>query len=516
MRTSRIALLGAVASVALLSFSSRAHADGTLGRTTVGVTPSSGMSADYKRGSKFTLSENAALRLICAYLDSAGGGSGQQRFRYVVYRDSGGAPGAKVAETNWNGVTAVPGASGGRWICETPGPMPLSPGNYWLMIHTSGNAGILRYYYDGPADWYGNADNWADGAADPFGSGGAGGGTVSIYATYTTNTQTAGRTTVGTLRSSPVSNDFKRASSFTVTGTGGVVRTGAIYLDGLGGGSGQSFPQVGIYRDANGVPGALLTRGSAQTVFAGEPGLWRSIGFLWEQLAPGKYWLALQTVGDGGTVTRYALDGTGNWYGNPASPMEVISDPFGPGSTGNGTISGFVSYQPGTFTTSRFGRTTPAVALKGLSANYIRGSKFHLETNKEAAVTALWAYLDGKGGATGSQAIRMALYAAPNEDTVPWPTLIADSSTVNIAAGTAPGWVRFAMPTTLVFTGDFLIMIHTGDGAAVARSYGDGAANWTGRADVFSDGSDDEMRGALDVGTVTLAVNAEYEEFTPQ
>ena len=38
---------------------------------------------------------------------------------------------------------------------------------------------------DGAANWYGNADAFADGAANPFGTGTAGTGTLSVNASYT-------------------------------------------------------------------------------------------------------------------------------------------------------------------------------------------------------------------------------------------------------------------------------------------------------------------------------------------
>ncbi len=60
-------------------------ANAYLGRTDPGTVPSAGMSADFKRGSRFTLSEPATVQEVCAFLDGNGGASGEQRVSYVIY-----------------------------------------------------------------------------------------------------------------------------------------------------------------------------------------------------------------------------------------------------------------------------------------------------------------------------------------------------------------------------------------------------------------------------------------------
>ncbi len=67
------------------------------------------------------------------------------------------------------------------------------------MLQSGGTAGVARYYSDGPANWYGGVDAFADGASDPFGAGGTGTGTLSVYAAYVEANELAhaGRTTVG-------------------------------------------------------------------------------------------------------------------------------------------------------------------------------------------------------------------------------------------------------------------------------------------------------------------------------
>src|SRR5687768_9695745 len=93
---------GIFALLTVLAFPALVPAEaGTFGRTTVGTIPSSGLSPDYKRGSKFTLSESVVLTDFYAYLDGYGGPqSGRQRLTIVVYRDAGGVPGPKITESS--------------------------------------------------------------------------------------------------------------------------------------------------------------------------------------------------------------------------------------------------------------------------------------------------------------------------------------------------------------------------------------------------------------------------------
>jgi hypothetical protein len=167
----------------------------TFGRITVGTTPSGGLRPDYKRGSKFTLTQTGTLKKLCAYLDGMGtveGGQDYQNFRLALYRDAGGVPDTKVAEA-LSVVGSVLENTAGQWACQDTALVPLSPGNYWIVVHSGGTAysggfpgvgNIIRYFYDGTGNWYGNADNFYDGASNPFGAGGSGDGTMSAYVSF--------------------------------------------------------------------------------------------------------------------------------------------------------------------------------------------------------------------------------------------------------------------------------------------------------------------------------------------
>src|SRR6185295_458574 len=114
------------------------------------------------------------------------------------------------------------------------------------------------------------------------------------------------------------------------------------------------------------------------------------------------------------------------------------SSPFGAGSAGTGTISAVAMFSPAEVASIKFGRTTVATKpSKGLTANYLRGSRhFSFYYINGGTPTAFWAYLDGLGGATGTQTLRIALYGEPM---VLQPNFkVFESDVVTIAAGTPP------------------------------------------------------------------------------
>src|SRR5690242_827226 len=98
MAMKRYRSLAALAALLTLVALTPAHAQ-TLGRTTIGTTPSGGLRADFSRGSKFSSTGGGTLTQLCAYLDGKGGASGSQNVRLVLYRDANGVPGAKISET---------------------------------------------------------------------------------------------------------------------------------------------------------------------------------------------------------------------------------------------------------------------------------------------------------------------------------------------------------------------------------------------------------------------------------
>jgi hypothetical protein len=161
------------------------------------------------------------------------------------------------------------------------------------------------------------------------------------------------------------------------------------------------------------------------------------------------------------------------------------------------------------------GRTDVATAPSGgLTANLDRWSQFVLH-DVGPTLTDLYAYLDGRGAATGSQKVRMALYGIVVTRDDEFFTKLAQSADVTISAGMPPQWVRFVVPPTVLNQTYpiYLIAIQSGDTAGVVRDYGDNrpdpSGNWGSVADPFADGAVD----TIPVGTgpgVTLSVYAKY------
>ena len=344
------------AATALLTLAAAtvANAD-ILGYDGIGGTPSGGQRGNFKRGSKFTMPTNGVLDSLCFYGDGSGGGTARsQHFRVVMYADANGIPGAKLAESedsDWlNSSVAGPGP---RSACiGGPGHVPMQQGkSYWLVVHTSNPTGVMRYYSKPDTfNWYGNPDEYVSGATDPFGDGGGTGtGTVSVSARYLSEAEwpSIGRTTVGANVSGGLRSDFKRGSPIQNTVMGEPWSFTA-YLDGLGGNTGSQEITIALYRDANGVPGELVRTSTPTTIAAGTKPGWYTFGFPQYPhiaIAPGRYWLMLLT-GQNTGIVRYYADGAGNWYGNNDLYSDGPSNPFGPGGTGDGRISAFVSMMP--------------------------------------------------------------------------------------------------------------------------------------------------------------------------
>lgn len=456
----------------------------SFGNSAPGANVSAGLSANFKRGSRFNLTEAGTMQSLCAYLDFAGGGSEPQDVRLALYRDANGVPGAKVVDSDKQTFTI--NATAG-WKCFDTALYPIAAGAYWIVIHSGGNGALVRdHFAPGTANWYGNADVFSDGASNTFGAGNAGTGTLSVYAQYYSASEnllhTFGKTTIGANPSKGLAVDFKRASSFTVTEPGQLTAF-SVYLDGLGGGSGSEFISVGVYGDANGAPGHKVTQSQTSYVQSGTPGRWMTLPAVPALLQPGRYWIAILSTGAGGVARDYA-DPTGGWAGN-AEPSHELPYSFGATSVGTGAISVFGLYKPGTTTLLKLGKTTVGgTPSKGLSANYVRGGGVSLGAESGVA-TALYAYLDGNGGAAGSQQVMMQLYSAYAAEHSIYK--IGESAIVTIPAGTPPGWVRFPINAAYINEEQsYLVMIDSGNNAGVVRDYGDNVPPypaWIGTSD---------------------------------
>jgi hypothetical protein len=510
-----------------------------LGRITEATIPSNGLSANFKRAARFTLGTRGTTLLLCAYVDGNGGVSGEQQMRLVLYNDNNGSPGTKVFETQQGTVTSGKPA---HWFCSieasnSVGPTytPIAPGSYWIAIHTSGTAGVIRDFADGPANWFGNADAFDDGASNAFGAGSRGTGTMSVFARYFPDSQLrhAGRTTIGSTPSKGMTPDFKRGSSFTLPERGRLYAVSA-YLDGRGTSDSTAVStfRFSIYTDANGLPDTKVYEGFTRYWGANRPpGMYsdKACPVCALTLDPGRYWVVMHTgifSGPGGVIRNYGDGTAGNWYGNADAYFDGATEQFGPGTAGNGTISAYLSYQPASTTSGQLGRTEPGtLPSSGLKANFSRASQFGLEEDDVyPTLTGLHAYLDGLGGASGSQKVRMVIYGFCGDDRCESSGFfkIAESQDVTIAAGMPARWVHFAVPSVALtdLYGEYRIAIQSGDTAGVVRDFSDRHTlvlcgfcnqdrNWYGMPDAFVDGAA-ATPGIETNGEGTLSVYATY------
>ena len=483
--------------------------------------PSSGLSGDYKRGSKFALTEPGVLNMMKAFIDGKGGPqTGYQNVAMDIYRDASGVPGVKLWES---APVKIQAQSEARWYEFYTSPVALPPGSYWLVIHSAGTTGgstpaIARDFWSNSANnWYGNADTFSDGASSPFGAGGAGAGELLIQASYLRpdHARFAGRATVAATPSAGLASDFKRGSRFTLSELGRVFELSA-YVDGKGGGTGTQKLRYDLYQDlGNGTPGQRILESDEVTINAGQSAGWVSAHVTQTDVQPGNYWIVIHTGNTTGVARDYG-DGPANWYGTGDSYSDGASTLFGNGSAGTVTISATAMYIPGNVMMGTVGNNSQSGApSSGLSANFSRGGKYSGFTVPDSLVTAFWAYLDGNGGGTGSQQVRVAFYVDYETRDLSMVKQY-ESQTVTIPAGMPAQWVRFPLkaPVAISQNPAFWLMLQSGDNAGVVRDYGDPIANWWGFADTYADGATPDFYpyGNPNViqGTVELSVKLDY------
>jgi len=83
------------------------------GRGTIATAPSNGLTANFKRGSKFTATQQGRIIDLWAYLDGNGGSAGAQDVGMALYEDDNGVPGKQVAQTQY--ITIAAGTPA-RWF----------------------------------------------------------------------------------------------------------------------------------------------------------------------------------------------------------------------------------------------------------------------------------------------------------------------------------------------------------------------------------------------------------------
>jgi thermitase len=156
----------------------------TFGKTTVGASADGGIFSNYKVVHAATLPVAGSVTKLSVYAIPGINSPNPQALRAVIYRDSGGSPGALVAsgaDVTYQGAT-----NGSGWF-ELPlaAPVALTPGTYWLGFITGATSEGMGYRYDNVANSRAyNANAFTSGPTDPFGSLTKDSEQASIYATY--------------------------------------------------------------------------------------------------------------------------------------------------------------------------------------------------------------------------------------------------------------------------------------------------------------------------------------------
>jgi len=139
--------------------------------------------SERKRVNRYALPANGSVTKLSIYLAPAGT-SGQQVLRGLVYADSSGTPAALLASSEQFTFSSTSAA--GWYDLVFSSPVKLTAGNYWIGVMTGATAGVAGFRYDsvsGARDY--NANTYASGATNPFGSFSTDSEQMSLYATYT-------------------------------------------------------------------------------------------------------------------------------------------------------------------------------------------------------------------------------------------------------------------------------------------------------------------------------------------
>jgi hypothetical protein len=120
---------------------------------------------------------------LSIYLAPAGP-SGQQLLKGVIYADASSAPGALLGVSEQLTFKSTNAAGWYDLVFSTP--VKLAAGNYWIGVITGATAGVAGFRYTsvaGSRDY--NANTYASGPTNPFGTPTIDTEQQSLYATYT-------------------------------------------------------------------------------------------------------------------------------------------------------------------------------------------------------------------------------------------------------------------------------------------------------------------------------------------
>jgi hypothetical protein len=218
----------------------------TFGKTTIGASPDTFVS-ERKRVNRYALAEPGTVTKLTVYLVPTAT-SGSQVMKGIIYADTGTAPGALVAVTEQFTFKSTNVAGWYELLFSTP--VKLAAGNYWIGVMTGATAGVASFRYDsvtGSRDW--NANAYASGPTNPFGSANADSEQTSLYATYTSVSDTTPPTQPEGLRAAAAGptqiNLSWEPSSDNVGVAGYTIRRDGVVLASTGT-SGTSYSDTGL------------------------------------------------------------------------------------------------------------------------------------------------------------------------------------------------------------------------------------------------------------------------------
>jgi thermitase len=378
----------------------------TFGKTTVGASTDSGIFSGYKVVHAATLPTAGTVTKLSVYAVPGINSPSPQALRAVIYRDSGGSPGALVAsgpEVTYRGTT-----NGSGWFdLPLTGPIALAPGGYWLGFTTGTTTEGMGYRFDSVANSRAyNTNAFAGGPTDPFGSAEKDSEQASIYATYT---------------SSAPAQPSRPANTTppTIAGTAQVGQTLT-----AGSGSWSESPSGYAYQwqrcDSAGANCAALSGATAQTYTLG--------------------------ASDLNTTVRVSV---------------TASNAAGPSAAASSSQTALV--QPIPQGVATFGKTNVGSSSDTYAADRKRVNRYALTT--AGSVSKLSIYLTS-AASSGQQLLQGVVYA----DSAGKPAaLLGSSEALTFKAKSAAGWydLKFSAPLKLA-AGEYWIGVITGASGGVA------------------------------------------------
>src|SRR5258706_8916470 len=151
---------------------------------------------------------------------------------------------------------------------------------------------------------------------------------------------TLGNTTVGTSTDNGDSNEMN-GSKFTMGANNGVVTSMSVYVANVNATPNNKY-QLGIYSDAAGRPGTLITQSGTGTLTANA---WNTVAISTSLTANTKYWLMYNSNGLNGSSNnmKYSSGGAGGWA-NAFINFGTWPSNFGPATVDTTKFSIYATY----------------------------------------------------------------------------------------------------------------------------------------------------------------------------